>query len=196
MYGDSSATFGAVLRRYRQAARLSQDDLALKTGLSTRAISNLERGVNRNPRTATLTLLAEGLGLSAEERHRLETAAQPAPLARSHNLPAPLTSFIGREAEVAAVAATLRRADRRLVTLTGPGGAGKTRLALEVAAVVRADFPDGVWLVDLSPLTDALLVLATIARVLGGARRRTRAASRAAERLPAGQGPPVGAGQL
>src|SRR5947208_15542280 len=92
--------FGALLRRYRQAARLSQDELALKTGLSTRAISDLERGVNRTPRHATLALLADGLGLTAPERRRLEDAAQPAPPAVPHNLPAALTSSIGRQVEI------------------------------------------------------------------------------------------------
>src|SRR4051794_1710601 len=98
MQSDSSATFGEVLRRYRQAAQLSQDELALKAGLSTRAISDLERGVNRAPRKATLALLADGLSLSAEEHGAFEAAAHaPTPAARD-NLPAPLSSFIGRAA--------------------------------------------------------------------------------------------------
>jgi predicted ATPase/class 3 adenylate cyclase len=76
--------------------------------------------------------------------------------ARPNNLPAQLTRFIGREADVAAVRDLL--ADHRLVTLTGPGGTGKTRLALEVGADALADTPDGVFFVDLSSVTEADLV--------------------------------------
>ena len=83
----------------------------------------------------------------------------------THNLPVQLTRFIGREAEMAQVRALL--ADNRLVTLTGAGGAGKTRLALQVAAGLAAEFPAGVWQVDLAPLTDAALVAVTVARALG-----------------------------
>jgi predicted ATPase/DNA-binding CsgD family transcriptional regulator len=82
-----------------------------------------------------------------------------------HNLPVQLTRFIGRDPEMAAVRALL--ADNRLVTLTGAGGAGKTRLALQVAAGLAAGFPAGVWQVDLAPLTDAALVPVTVARALG-----------------------------
>jgi predicted ATPase len=82
------------------------------------------------------------------------------------NLPAPLTEFIGREREQAAITALLRREKVRLVTLTGPGGIGKTRLGLEAAAALRDEFADGVWLVELAPLADPDLVAATIAATL------------------------------
>ncbi len=81
------------------------------------------------------------------------------------NLPAQLTSFVGREKEIAEIKQLL--ASHRLVTLTGPGGTGKTRLALHVAAEVLATFPDGVWLVELAPLADAALVPRAVATVLG-----------------------------
>ncbi len=83
----------------------------------------------------------------------------------SHNLPVQLTSFIGRAADMARVRGLL--AQRRLVTLTGAGGVGKTRLALEVAAGILSEFPAGVWLVDLAPLADAALVAVVVARALG-----------------------------
>ncbi len=82
-----------------------------------------------------------------------------------HNLPASLTSFIGRERELADLQARL--ADARLLTLTGVGGCGKTRLALELARAVLDQYPDGVWLVELAPLSDAELVPHSVAAVVG-----------------------------
>ncbi|ODR01466.1 LuxR family transcriptional regulator [Mycobacterium intermedium] len=83
----------------------------------------------------------------------------------SHNIPAQLTSFVGRQREMA----ELRRlvADNRLVTLTGAGGAGKTRLAVEVASQLGAEFTDGLWYVDLAPINNAAAVPVTVARTLG-----------------------------
>jgi predicted ATPase/DNA-binding CsgD family transcriptional regulator len=83
------------------------------------------------------------------------------------HLPQPLTSFVGREREVAAVIDLLHRNNVRLLTLTGPGGVGKTRLAIQVAQVEAVDFPDGVWFVPLAPIRDPTLVASTIARTVG-----------------------------
>jgi predicted ATPase/DNA-binding SARP family transcriptional activator/DNA-binding CsgD family transcriptional regulator len=82
-----------------------------------------------------------------------------------HNLPASLTSFVGRERELLEVRRTL--AMTRLLTLTGPGGSGKTRLALEVAADLIGTYRDGVWIVDLAPLSEPGLVVQEVAGVLG-----------------------------
>ena len=90
------------------------------------------------------------------------------------NLPAQPTPLIGREREIAAMAALLRRADVRLVTLTGPGGTGKTRLALQVAAELLDDFADGVYFVNLAPISDPSLVATTIAQTLGVAEVASR----------------------
>jgi predicted ATPase/DNA-binding CsgD family transcriptional regulator len=95
-------------------------------------------------------------------------AKQPLPggaVTVAHNLPLQLTSFIGRAGEMDEVGVLL--ASRRLVTLTGAGGVGKTRLALQVAADALTSFPAGVWLVDLAPLTDEAVVPVAVVRALG-----------------------------
>jgi hypothetical protein len=83
----------------------------------------------------------------------------------AHNLPVQLTSFVGREAEMHEVRQLL--SDNRLVTLTGAGGAGKTRLAVEITARIAPEFRDGVWYVDLAPITHPAVVPVTVARALG-----------------------------
>ena len=99
----------------------------------------------------------------------LSTLATP-----PHHLPIQPTPFIGREKEVAAVQHQLLREDVRLVTLTGPGGMGKTRMALHVAAQLHAHFADGVWFVPLAPISDPNLVIPTIAQTLGLREARER----------------------
>jgi predicted ATPase/DNA-binding XRE family transcriptional regulator len=180
----SSVTFGDLLRRYRLAAGLTQEELAEKAQVSPRAISDLERGARSRPYRATVQLLADALQIGAAERAQLEAATRqaspPAPelVGRStaqgpppprHNLPVQLTSFVGREREIAEVRSRL--VTTRLLTLTGSGGSGKTRLALRVAADLVDGFRDGAWLVELAPLADPALLLQTVAHALG--RRET-----------------------
>jgi predicted ATPase/DNA-binding SARP family transcriptional activator len=92
---------------------------------------------------------------------------------RQHNLPAPLTSFIGREKEIEEIKGFMGRGARRapsrsrLVTLTGSGGAGKTRLALQLGGKLLEQYPDGVWLAELAPLSEPELVVQTVARSMG-----------------------------
>lgn len=108
--------------------------------------------------------------LSAPERlYQLGTERFP-PLRSLYqtNLPIPATPFLGRERELVEIGALLARADVRLLTLTGPGGTGKTRLALQAAAAASGSYPDGVWWVPLAPVRDAALVLETAKEALGG----------------------------
>ncbi len=170
-------SFGEMLRELRCGAGLSQEELAERARVSPGAISTLERSARRAPQHQTLALLVEALRLPEAERARLEAAAaagrrrgarsQP-PTSRPppHNVPDALTSFHGREGELGELRRLLR--DRRLITLLGPGGVGKTRLALETArAEVEARaFPAGVWFVELAPLSDPALVVPALARLL------------------------------
>ena len=96
---------------------------------------------------------------------RIDRAAPPAQVTRQLNVPTPLTALLGREDEVQVVAGLLGA--HRLVTLTGPGGVGKTRLAIEIARTAAAAFPDGVDFVDMSTVAEAALTLPAIARSLG-----------------------------
>jgi predicted ATPase/DNA-binding XRE family transcriptional regulator len=171
-----NARFGECLRQYRIAASLTQEALAERAGLSVRGISDLERGINARPRLETVRLLADALGLSAEERAALASSAQPAlptatPEARDDQAftppPVPPTSLLGREAELATISGLLREPFTRLVTLTGPGGIGKTRLAHAVMVNRAADFTDGARFVSLAALRDPALVIETIAQALG-----------------------------
>src|SRR5215472_12947232 len=83
------------------------------------------------------------------------------------DLPVPLTAFLGREQEQAALCALLRRPDVRLLTLVGTGGVGKTRLALAVAQALLGEFANGVCFVPLAPVRDPTLVIAAVAEALG-----------------------------
>lgn len=170
-----ATSFAARLRHHRMATGLSQEALAERAGLSARAISDLERGARRAPYRETVHLLAHALGLSDGDRQALETAVDrrrsslsgTAPARDGPPLPAAVTSLIGREQEIAVLRGQLRQPDVRLVTLSGPPGIGKTRLALAVAEDLMADEPDGVVFVGLAPITQPELVATTILHALG-----------------------------
>ncbi|HET6750893.1 MAG TPA: BTAD domain-containing putative transcriptional regulator [Actinomycetes bacterium] len=149
-------------------------------------------------------VLAEELGLdpgpdlAGLERailaHDPDLAAPPAPAPTrpqqpAAELPAPLTSFIGRHEQVSAIRRLLN--ERRLITLTGPPGVGKTRLALEAGRLVRQDFPDGVWLVELAPLADPQGIADALVALL-----RLRPVGRAVDPAVAEGAAPVPTGPL
>jgi len=176
MDGSARPPFGTTLRRLRLAAGLTQEALAERAGMSQRGIQSLEAGVRR-PYPDTLERLSQALGLAGDARARFEAAgraplrvggsdeARPPEATRPHNLSAPLASFIGREREVADVRGLLGA--HRLVTLTGPGGVGKTRLALRAVAEALDGFADGACFVSLAPIADVDLVLPALAQALG-----------------------------
>jgi len=183
---ESTASFGYWVRRQRKALDLTQQALAERVGCSLAAIKKIESD-ERRPSRQIAERLANVLGVPANQQEifvecarglrpvdQLMLAREPAvptptppktPQSFPHNLPVQLTSFIGREHELSQLKQLLTTT--HLLTLAGPGGTGKTRLALQLAAEVLETFPDGVWLVELAPLTDSTLVAQTCATTLG-----------------------------
>jgi predicted ATPase/DNA-binding XRE family transcriptional regulator len=163
-----ASAFGDALRQLRLEAGLTQEALAERAGLSPRGLSDLERGTRRTPRASTIRLLADALRRAGTEGERLlpsrHALTHPAGPPRRSNLPAEVSSLVDREREIADLLGLLRQ--HRVVTLTGPGGVGKTRLAIHLASLVTEEFEDGVRLVDLSALIDDDLVPGTIAAAL------------------------------
>jgi len=179
--------FAELLKGHRVAAGLTQEGLAERAGLSARAVSDLERGVYRAPQRDTVRLLARALNLGDEAHRALEGAILrgrgPAPRRASaplalptllkppsaplHNLPLPPTPLVGRVGEVAAASLLLEREGVRLLTLTGPGGVGKTRLGLQLAWEAYARYADGAYMVQLAAAREPEQVVRAIAETLG-----------------------------
>ena len=166
------ASFGAQLKALRQAAGFTQEELADIAGLSVHAVSALERGHRRRPHVDTVRALSAALELTGARRDALvESSRATASTAsidrlRDVSLPLALTMFLGRDADVQALRLWLADPTARLITLTGPGGAGKTRLALEVART-KASASGRVLFVGLAAVRDAALVAPAIAEALG-----------------------------
>ena len=188
MEGES-LPFGLWLKRRRRALDLTQEELAQQIGCALVTLRKIESG-ERRPSKPILERLTVIFSLPPAEQPAFMAYARsvypggaPSPHAaatdtldrtpwqtserpvRADNLPLQLTSFIGREREVAEVQRLL--GETRLLTLTGSGGAGKTRLALQAAAELLSEFEDGVWWVELASLTDPALVPQAIGSALG-----------------------------
>ena len=185
MAEQATSGLAGLLRQLRAEARLTQQELAKSAGVSPRSVSDLERGINRTARQDTAVRLAGALGLAEPARSLFVAAARgripaaqvlaarrgqapgesPASAGGMHGFVPALTSFVGRAGPVREVAGLLDRG--RLVTVTGPGGTGKTRLAAEVARQVAGRFADGAWLVELAPVAGPAQVAAVVAAALG-----------------------------
>ena len=173
---DQFSTFGDLVKHLRRQAHLTQMELAIAVGYSDAQISRIEKN-QRTPDAATITaLFVPALGLENDSKWvtRLLELAKGKPQSDSdnsqtngtpHNLPHQLTSFIGREKEITEVADLLKT--HHLVTLTGPGGTGKTRLSLQVVSDLLAIYPDGVWLVEFASISEPALVAFEVANWVG-----------------------------
>ena len=169
-------SFGQWLKQRRKMLDLTREDLAQQVGCAAVTLNKIEAD-ERRPSKQIAALLAQYLNIPADEYPTFirfarsealdDTAPWGTPFHPQTNLPTQPTLLIGRDEEAAALRQQLLKTEARLLTLTGPPGIGKTRLALQVASQVLDDFPDGVFFVALAPLNDADLVATTIANTLG-----------------------------
>jgi predicted ATPase/DNA-binding XRE family transcriptional regulator len=158
----------------REAAGLTQEELASRADLTAKAISMLERGERRRPYPHTVRSLADALELSDDERAALMAAVPrqggEAPTGREalagSALPRPATPLVGRDQDLKEITGYLCRPEVRIITLTGVGGVGKTRLAIEAAREATELFSDSVAFVGLASLGNAELIASTVARSL------------------------------
>jgi predicted ATPase/DNA-binding XRE family transcriptional regulator len=166
-------SFGAQLKALREAAGFTQEELATIAGLSVHAVSALERGERRRPHVETVRALSAALDLTGAVRDTLMGSARPAPYNTAvdelseASLPFPLTPLLGRDSDVQTLLHWLATPDFRLITLLGPGGVGKTRLALELARNVADAGSTRVMFVPLVYIRDPGLVACAIAEALG-----------------------------
>jgi predicted ATPase/DNA-binding XRE family transcriptional regulator len=166
-------SFGAQLKALREAAGFTQEELATIAGLSVHAVSALERGERRRPHVETVRALSAALDLTGATRDALLGSARP-PV---HNtaidelsgasLPLALTVLLGRDADLQTLRRWLADPAARLITLTGPGGAGKTRLALELARAIAGEGATRVAFVPLAAIRNPAFVAPAIAEALG-----------------------------
>jgi predicted ATPase/transcriptional regulator with XRE-family HTH domain len=168
----SGRSFADILRRYRSRAGLTQEELAEAAGLSVRGVRYLEKGL-RHPTRDTVHRLTAALALPAADQNALVRAARPgrggseaALGVRRGEPPRSPGPLIGREKELAVLVDILSAGDVGILTLTGPGGVGKTRLALEAARTLGAGFCDGVVWVALATVADPAHLPAAIAGAL------------------------------
>jgi predicted ATPase/DNA-binding XRE family transcriptional regulator len=166
-------SFGAQLKALREAAGYTQEELATIAGLSVHAVSALERGERRRPHVETVRALSAALDLTgAVSDGFMRSARAPAvntPIDQVSGVSLPLapTALLGREVDVQTLEQWFADPAVRLVTLTGPGGVGKTRLALEVAHAIAADAANRVVFVPLAAIQAPTFVAPAIAEGLG-----------------------------
>ena len=165
---DGLSTF---LKKLRLSARMTQEELAERAGISARTVSDLERGLRTVVHHDTAQRLASALGLADEQQTRFDTLArgreEPPLVPPAGRIPQVPTPLFGRSGELETISAILEGPDVRLLTLTGPGGIGKTRLALEAARRTQGPFVGGVFFVSLGELKDASLVASELAKAVG-----------------------------
>jgi predicted ATPase/DNA-binding XRE family transcriptional regulator len=179
------------LKALREVAGFTQEELATIAGLSVHAVSALERGERRRPHPETVRALSAALDLTEATRDALVASARRPDTAAvdelsSGALPLPPTVLLGREADVQILRHWMSDPAARLITLLGPGGVGKTRLALELARTTVDESATRVVFVSLAPIRDAAFVASAIAEALGMAEataidlpKRARAACQA-----------------
>src|SRR5580765_813124 len=172
--GAPGSSFGAQLRSLREAAGFTQEELATIAGLSVHGVSALERGQRRRPHAETVRALATALDLPPADRDALVRAARARPAtadvdAWAAPLPRLPTPLVGRARDLDVLNRWIADVAVRVVTLVGPGGVGKTRLALEVAHQVANGGAMRVVFVELAALSDAAFVASAIAEGFGAA---------------------------
>jgi len=173
MKPGAAGSFGAQLRALREAAGFTQEELATIAGLSVHAVSALERGERRRPHVETVRALSAALDLTGASRDALlRSARAPAhdtAVEELSGVPLPLapTPLLGRDADLQTLQRWLADPAVRLITLTGPGGAGKTRLALEIAHAIASEGATRVVFVPLAATRSPAFVASAIAEALG-----------------------------
>jgi predicted ATPase/DNA-binding XRE family transcriptional regulator len=164
------SAFGKWVKQRRKSLDATQDEFARRIGCTVSLLQKIETGARR-PSRELAALIATALETAPSKRAAFIAFARDESAARAffcapNNLPAPTTPLIGRASDVAVIRKRILRDDTRLLTLVGPPGIGKTRLALAVAQDVRDCFDDGVFFVALAPITDSDLFAPTILRAL------------------------------
>jgi predicted ATPase/DNA-binding XRE family transcriptional regulator len=165
-------SFAAQLKALREAAGFTQEELATIAGLSAHGVSALERGERRRPHVETVRALSAALDLSGAVRDGFVQSARAAAHAtldelNPASLPLALTALLGRDTDMKALRHLLASPAARLVTLIGPGGVGKTRLALELARAIADEGARRVLFVELATVRNSAFVAPAIAEALG-----------------------------